>query len=173
MIKKLLRKKKQIEKTPQTKQPLAIETSKKISSNLSYGSSDKTVRRKSYKYMKLLIIEDEEILVRVLREKFEKTGAQVLVEMNGDKALSVVKRYKPDIILLDIVLPNKDGLEILSELKADSELKNIPVVIMSNIEEDERVSEALKLGALEYIMKVQHPIDEIVEKVMQHVLKAR
>jgi DNA-binding response OmpR family regulator len=123
--------------------------------------------------MKLLIVEDEEVLVRVLREKFEKLGVQVYTVLEGSGAFEAVKKFNPDMILLDIVLPNKDGFEVLSELKADRQVQNIPVIIMSNIEEDDRVRDALKMGAIDYIMKVQHPINEIVEKVMRYSISAK
>ncbi len=123
--------------------------------------------------MKLLIVEDEEVLSRVLKEKFEKAGVQVETVMDGAVAFEVIKNFKPDIVLLDIVLPHKDGFEVLSELKAAPQLQGIPVIIMSNIEEDERVKDALKMGAIDYIMKVQHPINEIVEKVMRYSNSAK
>lgn len=123
--------------------------------------------------MKLLIVEDEEVLIRVLKEKFEKAGVQVETVMDGALAFEAIKNFKPDMVLLDIVLPHKDGFEVLAELKADPQLQGIPVIIMSNIEEDERVKDALKMGAIDYIMKVQHPINEIVEKVMRYSINAK
>lgn len=123
--------------------------------------------------MKLLIVEDEDILMRVLQKKFESKGIQVKGVGDGAHAVEAVKAFKPDIILLDIVLPNKDGFEILTEVKADPKIKNIPVIIMSNIVEDEKLKKALKLGAVDYIMKMQHPIDEIVDMVKKYTLQAK
>lgn len=123
--------------------------------------------------MKLLIVEDEEALSKVMKEKFEREGMTVETVNDGGKAFEVASRFKPDFILLDIILPHKDGLEILAELKADVDLKNVPVIILSNIVDDDRMKNALKIGAVDYIMKVQHPINEIVEKVKEHALKAK
>jgi two-component system alkaline phosphatase synthesis response regulator PhoP len=123
--------------------------------------------------MKILIVEDEEILVRVLQEKFEEKSIEVAVAKSGDKVLALARKFKPDIVLLDIMLPNKDGLEVLRELKADEYLKNIPVIMLSNLSDDEKIKQAIGLGAVDYMTKIQHPINEVIEKVHRHILKAR
>ena len=115
--------------------------------------------------MKILIAEDEETLVKVFQEKFEREHFSVEVITKGDAVLSAVKKFMPDIILLDIILPKKTGLVILKELKASPDLKHIPVIIVSNLGEDEQIKEALQNGAVDYLVKAQHPINEIVEKV--------
>ena len=123
--------------------------------------------------MKLLIVEDEDVLLRVLKEKFEAENFDVSVARSGDVVLSLAKKFKPDVILLDILLPKMDGLEVLAQLKDDADLANIPVIIMSNLDDDERVKKGLKLGAVDYLIKTQHPVNEVVEKVNQYVLKAK
>jgi DNA-binding response OmpR family regulator len=123
--------------------------------------------------MKLLIVEDEEILLKVLREKFEKEGFDVGVAVDGDEAMPAAKSFKPGLILLDIVLPKKDGLAVLAELKADSALRDIPVIILSNLGEDEKLKTALSLGAADYLVKTQHPINEVVEKVKEYLIKPK
>ena len=79
--------------------------------------------------MKILIVEDEEVLVKVLQEKFEKENFTVKLVTDGELVLKLVKSFKPDLILLDIILPKKNGLEVLKELKSDPELQNIPVAV--------------------------------------------
>lgn len=123
--------------------------------------------------MKILIIEDEDILVNVLKEKFEKENFDVSLARDGDEALVVAKKNKPDIILLDIILPKINGLEVLSFLKADKELNRIPVIILSNLDQVEKVKEALVLGAVDYLVKTEHPINEVIEKVNKYALKAK
>lgn len=123
--------------------------------------------------MKLLIVEDEDVLARVLREKFEGNNFKVEVATTGDVVLSLVQKLKPDIILLDILLPKMDGLEVLAQLKADEDVHNIPVIIMSNLDDDERITKGIKLGAVDYLVKTQHPVNEVVEKVNQYILKPR
>lgn len=79
--------------------------------------------------------------------------------------MPVIRRVKPDIILLDIILPKRSGLDILKELKDDAELKHVPVIVISNLGEDKNLKEALAIGADDYLIKIEHPINEIVEKV--------
>jgi two-component system, OmpR family, phosphate regulon response regulator PhoB len=123
--------------------------------------------------MKLLIVEDEEILLKVLREKFEKEKFDVEVAVNGEEALAMAESFKPDLMLLDIILPKKDGLKVLAELKADPEIQNIPVIVLSNLGDDEKIKTALSLGAVDYMVKTQHPINEVVEKVNEYLMRAK
>ncbi|MFA6297441.1 MAG: response regulator [Candidatus Paceibacterota bacterium] len=123
--------------------------------------------------MKILIVEDEEILVKVLQEKFQKENFKVEFTTEGDMVLPLAKKFNPDIILLDILLPKMNGLDVLTNLKFDEDLKNIPVIIISNIDEDQKIKQALELGAVDYLIKSQHPINEVVEMVNKHVLKAK
>ncbi len=115
--------------------------------------------------MKILIAEDEESLVKVFREKFEREKFDVEFVMSGDLVLSSAKKFMPDIILLDIILPKKTGLIVLKEIKSDAELKHIPVMMISNLDGDEQIKESIRLGAIDYIVKSQHPINEVVERV--------
>jgi len=115
--------------------------------------------------MKILIVEDEDVLSLVLEEKFKNEGYSVSIAKDGEEAEPAVKKFKPDIILLDLILPKKGGLEVLESIKANSELKLIPVIVLSNLEGDETIKKALTLGATDYFVKTQHPIAEIVEKV--------
>lgn len=119
--------------------------------------------------MKIVIVEDESALVRVLVEKFNKVGFDVAYATNGEDAIRVVKTTDPDIILLDLILPRKDGFAVLEELKRDGALKTIPVIVLSNLGEDENLKRALRLGAVDYLVKTQHPINEVVEKVQNQL----
>lgn len=123
--------------------------------------------------MKILIVEDEEILLKVLQEKLEKEKYKVELVVDGAEVLRRAKSFRPDLILLDLILPNKDGFEVLKELKLDSGLKLIPVVVLSNLGQDEEIKRALQLGAVDYLVKTQHPINEIVEKVKRHLLSGK
>jgi DNA-binding response OmpR family regulator len=123
--------------------------------------------------MKILIVEDEQILIKVLKEKFEEEKFEVMAVVDGENILPIAKKFRPDIILLDIVLPKINGLDILANLKSDENLKMIPVIMLSNLDGDEKIKQALSLGAVDYMVKTQHPINEIVEKVSEHILKAK
>ena len=123
--------------------------------------------------MKLLIIEDEEILARVLKEKFVKEGFQVELAMDGISALPGVENFRPDLIILDLILPGKDGFQVLRELKAHPDFKRIPVIVLSNLGQDEEIKSALNLGAEDYLVKTKHPINEVVEKVKTYLIKPK
>jgi len=115
--------------------------------------------------MKILIVEDEDVLALVLEEKFKNEGYQVMIARDGEEARSKIEKFRPNIILLDLILPKKEGMRVLEDIKSDSELKLIPVIVLSNLEGDEIIKKALSLGAVDYFVKTQHPIAEIVEKV--------
>jgi DNA-binding response OmpR family regulator len=116
-------------------------------------------------------VEDEEILGKVLKEKFEKKNYSVVIGTDGEAALGLAKKHKPQLIILDLVLPKKDGFEVLKDLKSDFELKHIPVIILSNLDQDEGIKKAFDLGAIDYIIKTQHPVNEIVEKARRALLE--
>ncbi len=122
------------------------------------------------KTMKIVIVEDEESLSKALNEKFSRSGFETYLAKNGIEAIEVIKKVVPDIIALDILIPNKNGMKVLEEIKADPELKDIPVIVLSNLSQDEDIKTALKLGAEDYMVKTQHPINEIVEKFKMRVL---
>ena len=115
--------------------------------------------------MKILIVEDEDTLSLVLAEKFKNEGYEIMVANNGQEALPKASRFQPDVILLDLIMPKKLGMEVLADLKSDAELALIPVIVLSNLEGDEIIKKALALGAVDYFVKTQHPMAEIVEKV--------
>ena len=121
--------------------------------------------------MKVLIVEDEEALRKVLQEKIQDSGFEAFTAKDGDEAWNMAKSKNPDIILLDLILPKRNGFEVLGMLKQDPELKDIPVIVLSNLSEDENLKKALAMGAEDYLVKVQHPINEVVEKIKDHLLQ--
>lgn len=123
--------------------------------------------------MKILIVEDEDILAKVLQEKLEDDNFKVSVAYDGVSALSMIKNLKPDMVLLDLLLPKMSGLEVLASIKKDDDLSNIPVIILSNLSNDPEVKKALSMGAVDYMVKTKHPINEVIEKVNKYILKAR
>lgn len=123
--------------------------------------------------MKILIVEDEQVLSKVLKEKFDKAGFETKVSADGEVAITDAKSFLPEIIVLDLVLPKKSGFEVLKMVKADPETKTIPVIVVSNLGEDSDIKQALSLGAKDYFVKSQHPINEIVEKVKVAITEPR
>lgn len=120
--------------------------------------------------MKIAIIEDEKALLDVLTEKFEDAGFEVASLDTGKDALAFLKKSKPDLLLLDLVLPHTSGFEILESMKTDADLQNVPVFVLSNLGEDENLKKALALGAEDYMVKTQHPMGEVLERVKKRLL---
>ena len=131
----------------------------------------KRSKKSKIKRMKVLIVEDEEALRRVLQEKMEHSGYETFAAKDGDEGFEMAKSKNPDIILLDLILPKHSGFDVLGMLKKDPELKGIPVFILSNLAEDENLKQALAMGAEDYFVKAQHPINEIVEKVKNRLIE--
>jgi DNA-binding response OmpR family regulator len=123
--------------------------------------------------MKILVVEDEEVLSKVLQEKLQQSGYEVAIAADGEAALSMAKSFNPDAIVLDLLLPKKNGFEVLEVLKSDQALKMIPVVVVSNLGEDSDIKRSLSLGAADYYVKSEHPINEIVEKIQGVFLQAK
>jgi len=115
------------------------------------------------------IIEDEEILLKVLKEKFQNENFEVVTAIDGEEALPLIKQSRPDVVLLDLILPKKNGFEVLQEMRNDPNLKNVPVVVLSNLGQEEDIKRALQLGAQDYLIKTQHPINEVIEKVKSYL----
>jgi len=116
---------------------------------------------------KILFIEDEAALQKAFSEVLRRADYKVISALDGEIALRLAKSEKPDLILLDLILPKKHGFEVLKELKEDPELKEIPVIVLTNLEKMEEVEKALALGAKTYLVKTRYNIEEILEKVKQ------
>lgn len=116
---------------------------------------------------KILLIEDDSFLSEIYVAKFQESGFEVLVAYNGSTGLAKIKEQAPDLILLDVVMPNIDGFAVLQTIKEDSSTRHIPVVILSNLGEQENVQKGLDLGAAAYIVKAHHTPTEVVAKVKE------
>jgi len=114
---------------------------------------------------KVLVVEDEEILLTALREELTTGGYEVEGAGDGVEGLEKAKSFKPALILLDLLMPKMDGMEMLQKLKADSLLRDIPVVILTNLSDYERISEALALGAMDYLVKANYKLEDLLDKV--------
>ncbi len=117
---------------------------------------------------KILIAEDEDILLNVLKDRFEVESWEVSTAHNGVEAMEAINRSPFDLVLLDLLMPKKDGFEVLEEVRANPELKNLPIIVLSNLGGDDDIKKALALGANDYFVKTQHPMSEIVEKAKKY-----
>ncbi len=118
---------------------------------------------------KVLIVEDEEFLIRALKDNLEVEGCSVDTASNGAEAIERVRANHPDIILLDLLMPKQDGFYVLGEMKNNPAWKLIPVVVLSNLGGDAEIKRALEMGADDYFVKSQHPIEEVIEKVKEYL----
>lgn len=117
------------------------------------------------KKIAVLIAEDEKFMSNILRVRFEEAGFEVTVANDGLEAWKLVHDVNPDVILLDLVMPNMDGFDFLAKLKAEPALKQIKVVVTSNLGQDEDRQKVLAMGVDDYIIKAEIDIDKLVEKV--------
>jgi len=114
---------------------------------------------------KILFIEDESALQKTFGDILKNKGYGVLKALDGESGLRSAKGERPDLILLDLILPKMDGFEVLKELKENEETKNIPVIILTNLEETEDIQKALELGATTYLVKSSYTLEEVVNKI--------
>ncbi len=113
----------------------------------------------------LLVVEDSKPLRTAIKAKFESEGFEVLEAGDGEKGLNVFLKEKPDLILLDIVMPIMNGLEMLKRLRKHKEGRTVPVIILTNLSESEPTAEALQEGAYDFLVKADWKIEDVVEKV--------
>jgi len=118
---------------------------------------------------KILLIEDERILGEMYKEKFEQEGFKMVLSVDAEKGVELAKKEKPDLIILDILLPEKDGIFFLEQQMKDPEIASIPVVALSNYDHPEARKRALALGAKEYIIKTDFTPQEIVKKIKKYL----
>jgi len=119
------------------------------------------------KTKKILIVDDEELVIKALTEKLLSEGFAIDSAVDGEEALIKIKQIKPDLILLDIIMPKLDGISVLKKLKASPETQHIPVIILTNLYDDERVAEVLKTGGTDYLVKVEHTLADIIKRVKE------
>jgi len=113
----------------------------------------------------ILIVEDDEVLLRALYLLFHKGDYTIASATDGDTALKMTQRLKPDVVLLDLLLPKMNGFDYLKFLKADASVKNTPVIVLSNLGDEESVNKAKGLGALDYYIKSDTDLTTLDEKV--------
>jgi len=114
---------------------------------------------------KVLLVEDDEYLIGIYATKFELEGCEVLRAGTGEEGLAIIKKEKPDLVLADILMPGISGFELIKKVKADKEIQDIPIVILSNLGTKDDMAKGLKLGAVDYIIKVHLTPTEIFERV--------
>ena len=120
---------------------------------------------------KVLFVEDESALQKTFGDVFKNEGYEMISAFDGEEALKITKEENPDLILLDLILPKKDGFEVLKELKADEKLKDIPVIVLTNLEGIGDVEKALSLGAKTYLIKANYELEDLLKMIKEHLRK--
>jgi len=122
---------------------------------------------------RILIIEDDKFLLKLYSDKLKREGFEVSMAISGEEGLGKVEREKPDLVLLDIILPQKNGFDILGEIKLNKETKNIPVIILTNLGQESDIKIGLDLGAADYLVKTDFSINKLPELVRKHLAKRK
>lgn len=118
----------------------------------------------------ILIVEDDKFLRELISQKLIKEGYNILQAVDGEEGLDKIKKEKPDLVLLDLILPGIDGFEVLARAKEDPEVVKIPVIILSNLGQKEDVEKGMNLGAVDYLVKAHFTPGEIIDK-MKRILE--
>ena len=116
---------------------------------------------------KILIVEDDSILQKALQEFLTGEGFEIFSALDGEEGIKMGKEKNPDLVLLDIILPRKDGYEVLKELKSDEKTKKIPVVLLTNLGSLNDVEKALEMGATTYLIKADYKLEEVAKKIKE------
>ncbi|EKE25426.1 MAG: response regulator receiver modulated diguanylate cyclase/phosphodiesterase [uncultured bacterium] len=116
---------------------------------------------------KLLIIEDDAVLRKALGEYLSAENFEVIYAEDGEIGAQMAISEKPDLILLDIVLPKKDGYQVLQEIKGEAEMKHVPIVLLTNLGSISDVEKALEMGATTYLVKADYKLEEVTEKIKE------
>src|SRR3990167_9358234 len=118
---------------------------------------------------KILLVEDDKFLGKMLGKMLESHNYEVVLAANGREGLLKASNSNPNLILLDIMLPDIDGFDVLETIKQDEKIKKIPVIIISNLGQPEDIQQGKSLGAKDYLVKSDMSLDEVVAKVRKHL----
>lgn len=116
---------------------------------------------------KIVCAEDDKLMSDSLVQGFKDAGFEAYPALDGEEAIAKIKEVKPDVALLDIMMPKLDGIGVVWELKANAETEKIPVVMLTNLSDSETVSKILEAGVTDYLLKSEQSIDQIVAKVKE------
>lgn len=120
---------------------------------------------------KILVIEDEISILKAIGEALKHEGFEVDQALDADQGMSRIVEAKPDLILLDLILPGKNGFELLKDLKATSQFASIPVIILTNLGDEEEIQQGLRMGAADYLIKADYDLAEIIKIIKKNLNK--
>jgi len=117
----------------------------------------------------ILIAEDEGPMLRALVDKFEKSGFKVFPAQDGEEGLSKALKEKPDILMLDIIMPKINGLELIKKIRDDKWGEQVPIILLTNLSDNDSVAEAAKYGVYDFLVKTDWHLDDIVKLVKERL----
>src|SRR3989338_9673540 len=117
----------------------------------------------------VLLVEDDIFLSQLLTTRLQRAGVEVLKVFDGEAAIETLKTVKPNLMLLDIILPKKSRFEVMEEIHSNPMLQGGPIIVISNLGQDSDMARGKALGAVEYLVKAQTGIDELVEKIKSYL----
>jgi len=120
---------------------------------------------------RILIVEDDSFLSEMYTTKLELEGFEVLIAIDGEEALNKMRLNKLDVVLLDLLMPKKDGFEVLKEKFNDPKIKDIPVIILTNLSQKEQIKECYELGVRDFLIKAYFVPSEVVKKIRNLISK--
>jgi len=118
---------------------------------------------------KIIIAEDDNFLANAYRFKLTKSGYEIKITGDGVETLAALHAQKPDLLILDLVMPKKDGFMVLGEMKKDPNLAHLPVIVASNLMQKEDIDKAMALGATDYVVKSDLSLNQLIEKIKKAV----
>jgi len=125
--------------------------------------------QKSGTKKKILVVEDEKMLSEMYFDKFSESGFKVFTAVEAAEGIEIAKKEKPDLIVLDILLPRENGIAFLRVLRKETKISSIPVVVLSNFDSPEIKKEAFGLGVLDYLIKTNYTPSKTVEKIRSYI----
>ena len=121
------------------------------------------------KKKKILLAEDDKFIQKAYEDGFKRNGFDVIIASDGSEAMEKIRKDSPDIVLLDLIMPKKNGFDVLKEIRGDKSLKSIPVLILSNLGQDSDINKCKKIGATDYLVKADYSMSEVVSKINNYI----
>lgn len=118
---------------------------------------------------KVLIVEDDKLIAKAMSIQFRNANFKVKIAENGNEALEILNKWVPSAVILDILMPEKDGFEVLTEIKRIGKLKGMPVLIASNLDQEKDILKGIKLSAAEFFVKSNMDLTELVKKTLYYI----
>jgi len=131
------------------------------------------MNREESQKRKILVVEDDQFLSSIIEEHFKKVGYSVEIAKGGAEALKFIEKSIPDIMLLDILMPEVSGFDVLKKVRADARYKDMPIIVFSNLGQESEIEEGKRLGADDFLVKARFMISEVIQKVDALIDKKR